>query len=280
MTGIAGHLASHGALVPLQIRVPAGRAARSRTFHFEVVDNRFFLTSSSAHGLHCFQRGERRSASAPWTASAGESEERRRSLATCTTCSHHLASERARSQGLRATLRSPSSIRSSRRGARDRSRSGGDARDPTATVEEMIVDQSTIEPGKSIAVTVYLRPYRADRIAIPISVPVPHDALPGPMLLRVCSTDEATRWESERAPRRFVPSSLAQLVELYEETSGPISSVTLYGTRRGGWSRPGNAGTPRQRVLDLDSTPSVGASGAGPPPNRGPHHVPAPGCGN
>ena len=234
MTGIAGHLGESAPMVPLKIRVrrPSGH---ERTFNFEVVDNRFFLSQFlGLLAFNCFTSEEKAFGDATLDLhlkvdlKSGEQLDVHDVLSTtlppnelATKVSEPLSGllfnplEPARVRAIDLDLEVTPEIR-------------------TAEVEELIVDQATIEPGKSIAVTVYLRPYRADRIAIPISVPVPHDALPGPMLLRVCSTDEATRWESERAPRRFVPSSLAQLVELYEETSGhDLLRVTLYGDARG-----------------------------------------------
>jgi hypothetical protein len=85
------------------------------------------------------------------------------------------------------------------------------------------------------------------------------------MLLRVCSVEEMTRWEAERAPRRFVPSSLAQLVELYEETAGhDLLRVTLYGDARGvvveGREMPGLPGSVFS-IMDSDRR-SGGRSGS------------------
>ncbi len=57
---------------------------------------------------------------------------------------------------------------------------------------------------------------------------------PGPLLLRACAAQEAARWEAERAPRRFVPSTVEQLVELYEETGAHnLARVSLYSDARG-----------------------------------------------
>ncbi|HWN82837.1 MAG TPA: hypothetical protein VNM87_12120 [Candidatus Udaeobacter sp.] len=234
MTGIAGHLGESAPMVPLKIRVrrPSGH---ERTFNFEIVDNRFFLGQFlGLLAFNCFTSEEKAFGDATLDLhlkvdlKSGEQLDVHDVLST-TLPPNELAAkvseplsgllfnplEPARVRAIDLDLEVTPEIR-------------------TAEVEELIVDQSTIEPGQSIAATVYLRPYRADRIAIPIVVPVPKDAFAGPMLLRVCSVEETTRWESERAPRRFVPSSLAQLVELYEETSGhDLLRVTLYGDARG-----------------------------------------------
>ncbi len=104
----------------------------------------------------------------------------------------------------------------------------------TATIEEMVVDRYEVEPGQTIAATLYLKPFEADRRSIQIKVPVPADATPGPVLLRACDAESATRWEAERAPRRLVPATISQLVDLYEETSAHnVVRVTLHSDAHG-----------------------------------------------
>jgi len=104
----------------------------------------------------------------------------------------------------------------------------------TAVIEEVVVDRYEVEAGESIAATLHLKPFEAARRSIQLTVPVPADARPGPILLRACDAEGATRWESERAPRRFVPSTVAQLVDLYEETAAHnVVRVTLHGDAHG-----------------------------------------------
>jgi hypothetical protein len=104
----------------------------------------------------------------------------------------------------------------------------------TAVIEEVIVDRYEVEPGESIAATVHLKPHEAVRRTIQLTVPVPADARPGPILLRACDADGATQWESERAPRRFVPSTVGQLMDLYEETAAHnVVRVTLHADAHG-----------------------------------------------
>ena len=68
------------------------------------------------------------------------------------------------------------------------------------------------------------------------------------------------RWESERAPRRMVPATLAQLVDLYETSSGHnLLRVTLHGDARGvvveGREMPG---LPRSVFSIMDSERRTG----------------------
>jgi hypothetical protein len=104
----------------------------------------------------------------------------------------------------------------------------------TAVIEELEVDRFQIEPGQSVSATVYLRPHEATRQAIELMIPVPRDARPGPLLLRACSASEAARWEAERAPRRFAPSTVEQLVDLFEESGAHhVMRVSLHADARG-----------------------------------------------
>lgn len=104
----------------------------------------------------------------------------------------------------------------------------------TAVIEEVVVDRHEVEAGESIAATLYLKPFESARRSIQLSLPVPADARPGPILLRACDVETATRWEAERAPRRFVPATIPQLVDLFEETAAHnVVRVTLHADAQG-----------------------------------------------
>ena len=104
----------------------------------------------------------------------------------------------------------------------------------TAVIEEVVVNKYEVEAGESISATVHLKPFEAGRRSIQLTVPVPADARPGPLLLRACDAEEAARWESERAPRRFVPATVAQLVDLVEDTAAHnVVRVTLHSDAQG-----------------------------------------------
>jgi hypothetical protein len=220
--------------VPLAIRVQQpGRD--ERRFHFEVIDNRFFLGQFlGLLAMNCFTADGKAFGDATLNVHlqvelvSGEKLDLSDVIAT-TLPPNELASKVSEPlSGLLFNPLAPARVK------------GIDLEltvDPeirTAVVEEIVVDQEEIEPGKSLGATVYLRPYRGDRIAVPIAVPIPADAPPGPILLRACSADEAMRWEAERAPRRMVPSTLPQLVELYQTSAGHnLLRVTLHGDARG-----------------------------------------------
>jgi hypothetical protein len=103
-----------------------------------------------------------------------------------------------------------------------------------AVIDEVVVDRARIEPGDTVAATVFLRRFEDRRESLRLEVPIPAQMRPGPTLLRICSTGEAAAWERERAPRRFVPESLEQYVELFEEqTAHNVLRLTLHTDARG-----------------------------------------------
>jgi len=62
----------------------------------------------------------------------------------------------------------------------------------------------------------------------------PGVAAPAPALRRCGAPPAAPRFEADRAPRRFEPADVNQLVALVEEASGhQIMRVTLHGDARG-----------------------------------------------
>jgi hypothetical protein len=260
MTGIAGRLGESAPMVPLSIRVHHPDRPERR-FNFEVIDNRFFLGQFlGLLAMNCFTAEEKAFGDATLDVRlrvdlmSGETLDLTDVIAT-TLPPNELASkvseplsgllfnpvEPARVRTIDLELTVAPEIRA-------------------AMIEEITVDQSEIEPGKSLLATLYLRPYRAERIAIPIAVPVPADAPPGPILLRACSSEEAMRWEAERAPRRMVPATLAQLVDLYQTSAGHhLIRVTLHGDARGvvveGQEMPG---LPRSVFSIMDSDRRTG----------------------
>ncbi len=103
-----------------------------------------------------------------------------------------------------------------------------------ASIEEIVVDRDRLRPGEMLATTVFLRRFEDEREAIHLELEIPASLQPGPVLLRVCSADQAREWEQERAPHRFMPRSLAQYVTLFEEgTARNVMRVSLYTEAQG-----------------------------------------------
>jgi hypothetical protein len=234
MTGIAGRLGETSPMVPVSIRIRPATGAE-RTFHFEVVENRFFLAQFL--GLLAFNSlaAEEKvvgdatlDVGLKVALQSGETLDFQDVVATTVPPNDLAAKVSAPLAGLLFNALEPVKVKriDLDLGVTDDIR--------TAAIEEIMVDQDRVEPGQKLGITVFLRPYNAPRVSIPLTIEVPADVRPGPLLLRACAAQEATRWEAERAPRRFVPSTVEQLVELYEETGAHNQArVSLYADARG-----------------------------------------------
>jgi hypothetical protein len=233
-TGIAGRLGETSPMVPVSITIQRGRRGE-RSFAFEVVRDKFFLAQFVGFlAFNSFVADQKVFGDATLTL------ELEIELADGTTLDFDdvLASNvppRTLAEAVSAPVTrllfsglEPVEIR------RVRLQLGVSPEIRTAVIEELIVDRSEVEAGEAISATVFLRPHEAARRPIELTVPVPADARPGPILLRTCAAAEAAAWEAERAPRRFVPSTVGQLVDLYEESGAHhVMRVTLHGDARG-----------------------------------------------
>jgi hypothetical protein len=85
-----------------------------------------------------------------------------------------------------------------------------------AFLDEISVGPGLYRPGDTISVTLGLRDYRGQHWNREIQVELPPDTAPGPYKLVVCDGIQAQRLEQERAPTRYTPQSLDQLVALLE----------------------------------------------------------------
>lgn len=104
----------------------------------------------------------------------------------------------------------------------------------TALIEEVRVDQRIVKPGDRLQITAFLRPYRGERFAVKTTLILPKDLPDGPLTLRVANAQSSEQWEVERAPGRYQPKSLAQLMELlrYEEPNDHVI-VELFAPKEG-----------------------------------------------
>ncbi len=234
LAGIAGRVGPESSLVPMTVRIH-GLDGATRDYGFEIVRNKFFLSQFvGILAVNSFTAEEKAFGDATLDLDiavdlADSTRLRVRDVIASAQAPASLAE--AVSAPVTALLFNdlpPVDVRRVAVEIRTRPEIAA------AEIDEVIVDREEIEPGESIRATVFLNPRAAPRRAIELTIPVPADAEPGPALLRFCSADEAARFESERAPRRFAPADLAQLVTLVEEGSGrQRMRVTLHGDARG-----------------------------------------------
>ncbi len=234
LAGIAGRIGPAAPMVPMEIRVRSA-VSGERTYRFEIVRNKFFLSQFvGVLALNSFAAEQKIFGEATLDLSLavelsdGARLEVRDVLATIQAPA--VLAEKVASPVTSLLFNGiiPVDIR--------RVDVDIDLRPElrAATIEEVIIDQETIKAGESITATVFLKPHTAARRSLEVTIPVPTDAVSGPALLRFCAADEAASWEAERAPRRFVPATIEQLVELVEETSSHhLIRATLHSDAKG-----------------------------------------------
>ena len=106
----------------------------------------------------------------------------------------------------------------------------------TAVIEGVWYNQNEVHPGDELEVSVFLRPYRADRIIKKIKIPVPKHLERGTVQILVGSAQALTQHEMRSAPQRFRPDDVEQLIDLLNKrrTNNRVY-VKLYQTNTGGF---------------------------------------------
>lgn len=90
------------------------------------------------------------------------------------------------------------------------------AGDHWAWIDEARPEATSVRPGDTLAVDIWLRPYRGEARRETARVPLPANLADGPLTLRVCDADSAEAWERSQMPQAFVPRDLGHLVQLIE----------------------------------------------------------------
>jgi hypothetical protein len=105
----------------------------------------------------------------------------------------------------------------------------------TAQIEGVWYDRNEIAPGDTLGVTVFLRPYRGDRIVRKVSIPLPRHMAEGPVQVLVGTAQTLTQHELRSTPHRFRPEEAGQLIALLnnQRTNNRIY-IRLYQSNPGG----------------------------------------------
>lgn len=103
-----------------------------------------------------------------------------------------------------------------------------------ALIEEVRVDQQIVKPGDRLQITTFLRPYRGERFSVKTTLSLPKGLQDGPLMLRVANASTSEQWEVERAPGRYRPESLEQLMDIlrYQEPNDHLM-VELFALKEG-----------------------------------------------
>lgn len=86
-----------------------------------------------------------------------------------------------------------------------------------AFLDQVSIPPVPVHPGDTVAVTARLRDYRGATRGMTIPFPVPTDITPGTYQLLACDSGQAAKLDQQRAPGRYAPSSLDQVIALLEE---------------------------------------------------------------
>ncbi|MCY3553782.1 MAG: hypothetical protein OXH56_00540 [Gemmatimonadetes bacterium] len=84
----------------------------------------------------------------------------------------------------------------------------------TAVIEDVWFGSETVEPGDTLEVRVYLRPYRGDRLVRRMDVTIPKTVSAGSVQVLVGSARAVTRHDLNAVPQRYRPTDGPRLIEL------------------------------------------------------------------
>ena len=87
-----------------------------------------------------------------------------------------------------------------------------------AILEGMRLDKSVVRPGEELAVTLFVRPHWGESTTQTVSLRVPEDAPAGVLEVRAYDARTVFAMEHRRAPERFRPANLAEVIDLLEQT--------------------------------------------------------------
>lgn len=83
-----------------------------------------------------------------------------------------------------------------------------------ATIESFQVESDRLEPGQTLKGTVVLKPFKADRVTVPVELALPADLAEGKYEATVCDVVNAIRRTLHDEPRLMSPTSLEGVLEI------------------------------------------------------------------
>jgi len=90
--------------------------------------------------------------------------------------------------------------------------------DRSAGILELRLGGSVYQPGQKVSGTVILKPYRKERITLPVEFALPQDLPDGVYTLTACNSQEALQQRMAEMPQRFVPRTVKELFESLKES--------------------------------------------------------------
>ena len=92
--------------------------------------------------------------------------------------------------------------------------------DRSAEILELRLDGSVYRPGQTVRGSVVLKPYRKDRVTLPVEFTLPEDLADGSYALTACDEQTALSQRMTEMPQRFAPRTVGELFESLGESAG------------------------------------------------------------
>ncbi len=86
-----------------------------------------------------------------------------------------------------------------------------------AEIEKIFYDKEEVNPGDSLNIIIFLKPYRGKRIELSKRIYIPKNIVSDNITLAVGGAQEITKWEYQAGIGRFMPSNFNELVTLLNQ---------------------------------------------------------------
>ncbi|NKB67631.1 MAG: hypothetical protein GKR89_11250 [Candidatus Latescibacteria bacterium] len=210
---IAGQLGPVPAMLPMEVAVRSPQL--ERTFHFELLQHRDLLAGLARSALlQAFEAAEKLGGEATLTLRASVELDNGQRLDTQQIYSGQSALFGAALEGVRPVqiLAQSPFAGPTVAGLRFEAEVREDIR--VAQIRALRTAGTQLEPGRPTTVKITLQPYLEEAVELEMSLELPPNTSPGPLVLRVGNGSARQRWESQRQPDAFVPRNAQHLLQL------------------------------------------------------------------
>ena len=87
----------------------------------------------------------------------------------------------------------------------------------TALIEGARIDRKVYKPGEKVKLTLSIRPYLENSIKKTFEIQLPKDIPEGPVMMIIGSASAILSWDKSRAPQKYVPRNINQLMEIIQK---------------------------------------------------------------
>ena len=86
-----------------------------------------------------------------------------------------------------------------------------------AEIDKIFYDKEEVNPGDSLNIIIFLKPYREKQIVLNKQIHIPKDIISDNIVLAIGGAEEITKWEYQAGIGRFTPSNFSELVTLLNQ---------------------------------------------------------------